>query len=91
MPSPEFFSVNTEWEEMKATLKTLQENSSEWIFKFEELCPYPFDKSITTMPFPKHFEMPRFHKYKGKEDPRHCFKEFFMACQEVSWCDTYLL
>lgn len=76
---------------MKATLKTLQDNSSEHIFKFDELCPYPFHKSIIVMPFPKLFEKPKFDKYKGKGDPHYHVKEFFMAYQEVSWCDNYLL
>lgn len=80
MFSPDPFQVNTEWEEMKPTLKALQDNSFEQVFKFDDLCPYPFDKSIMTMPFPKHFEMTRFDKYKGKGDPRHHVKQLFMAC-----------
>lgn len=76
---------------MKIALKTLQESRSEQVFKFDELYPYPYDKSIMVMPFPKHFEMPKFDKCKGKGDPRYHVKEFFMAFQEVSWCENYLL
>lgn len=51
---------------MKETLKAIQENNFERVFKFEELCPYPFDKSIIAMSFPKHFEMPKFVENEGK-------------------------
>lgn len=35
--------------------------------------------------------MPKFDKYKRKGYPCHHIKELFMACQEVAWCDNYLL
>lgn len=76
---------------MKASLKILQDNNFEKVFKFDELCPYLFDKSITSMSFPKHFEMPKFTKYQGKGDPHHHIKEFYMACQEVAYYDNDLL
>lgn len=73
-PSLEPFLVNIEWEEMKEALKILQDSSFEKFFKFDELFPYLFDKSITSMPFPKHFEIVKFTKYQGKGDPRHHIK-----------------
>lgn len=90
-PSPEPFLVNTEWEEMKVALKAIQDNSSKKLFKFDELCPYPFYNSITSCHFPKHFGMPKFTKYQEKGGPHHHIKEFYMACQEVAYCDNYLL
>jgi len=41
--------------------------------------------------FPPNFKIHKFDKYKGKGDPRDHIKEFFMACQEVSYNDVYLL
>jgi len=42
-------------------------------------------------PFPKHFETPKFDKYKGKGDPRDHLQEFYFACLEVAQEDTYLM
>jgi len=53
--------------------------------------PYPFDRNMTTIPFPQHFEIPKFDKYIRKGDTRDHIKEFFMACQEVSYDDQFLL
>ena len=64
-PSP----INSEWEQMKTALKAIQEGNDPKTFKFENVCPYPFDRAITTTPFPKHFEVPKFDKFRGKADP----------------------
>jgi hypothetical protein len=76
---------------MKNALKELKTGAESKTFKFEEVCPYPFDRSITTVPFPKHFETPKFDKYRGKGDPVSHVKEFYMACQEVAYSDNFLM
>lgn len=43
------------------------------------------------LPFPPHFETPKFDRYRGKGDPRDHIKEFFMACIEVAIEYTYLM
>jgi len=86
-PSP----LNTEWEEMKVALKAIQGGNDPKTFKFETLCPYPFDRAITMIPFPKHFEIPKFDKFRGKGDPVTHIKEFYMHCQEVVYNDAFLL
>jgi len=50
---------------MKNTLKGLQTRTHRKHYKFEDLCPYPFDHRITITPFPLGFETPKFDKYKG--------------------------
>ena len=68
--------INSKWEEMKNDLKALKDETNSKIFKFENDCPYPFDKTITMTPFPKHFEIPKFDKFRGKSDPVTHIKEF---------------
>ena len=42
-------------------------------------------------PFPKHFEIPKFDKFRGKSDPITHVKEFYMHCQEVAYNDVFLM
>lgn len=76
---------------MKSTLKDLKDGADSKTFKFEDDCPYPFDRSITMIPFPKNFEYPKFDKFRGKSDPVTHVKEFYMHCQEVAYNDVFLL
>lgn len=59
-------------------------------YTMEDLFPYPFDKKLYMLPFPTHFETPRFDKYRGKVDPQDHVREFFTACIYVAHDDTYL-
>ena len=81
--------INSEWEEMKNALRALKDGTNTKTFKFENYCTYPFDKTITMTPFPKHFEIPKFDKFRGKSDPVTHFKEFYMHCQEVAYNDVF--
>ena len=76
---------------MKTTLKAIQEGNDPKTFKFETVCPYPFDRAITMTPFPKNFEIPKFDNFRGKGDPVTHIKEFYMHYQEVAYSDTFLL
>jgi len=60
-------------------------------FSLENICAYPFDKSLNMIPFPPHFEIPQFDKYKGKGNPDDHLRAFFVACLDVAYDDTYLL
>ena len=82
--------INFEWEEMKNDLKALKDGTNSKTFKFENYCPYPFEKAITMTPFPKHCEIPKFDKFRGKSDPITHVKEFYMHCQEVAY-DVFLM
>ena len=75
----------------KIVLKNIQEGNDPKTFKFENVCPYPFDRAITMTPFPKHFEIPKFDKFRGKGDSVTHIKEFYMHCQDVAYSDTFLL
>ena len=59
-------------------------------FSFEEICPFPFDKSINVVPFPPSFKIPKFDKHMGETYPITHLKEFFILCQEVVYSDDYL-
>lgn len=43
------------------------------------------------IPFPKHFEIRKVDKFRGKGDPVTHIKEFYMHCQDVAYTDTFLL
>ena len=83
--------LNSEWEEMKNALKTIKEVNDPKTFKFESVCPYLFDRAITMVPFPKHFEIPKFDKFRGKGDLVTHMKEFYMHFQEVAYNDVFLM
>ena len=57
---------------------------------FEEIFSFPFDKSISMLPFPPNFEIPKFEKYTGETCPVTHVKEFSILCQEVAYSDDYL-
>jgi len=57
----------------------------------DDIYPYPFDGTLYMPPFPKNFETPKFDKYKGKGDPREHLRQFYIACLELSYNDTYLM
>lgn len=59
-------------------------------FSFEEVYPFPFDKSISMIPFPPNFEIPKFDKYTGETCPITHLKEFWVSCQEVAYNEDYL-
>ena len=57
---------------------------------FEEICPFPFNKSINMVPFPPSFDIPKFDKYTREICPITHLKEFSILCQEVAYSDDYL-
>ena len=59
-------------------------------FSFEEICPFPFDKSINMVPFPPNFEISKFDKYTGETCLVTHLKEFSILYQEVAYSDDYL-
>ena len=59
-------------------------------FLFEEICPFPFDRSINMIPFPPNFEIPKFDKYTGETCPITHLKEIFVLFQEVAYSEDYL-
>lgn len=85
VPTPTI--VNSKWEEMKNSLKEIKVKNEEKAFKFKEVYLYHFDRLITSVPLPRNFETPKFHKYWGKGDPVSHIKEFYMGCKEVVYND----
>lgn len=60
-------------------------------FSLNDICPYPFDRSLHMPPFPQGFETPKFKNYQGNRDPHDHVREFHLACLEVAYEDTYLM
>ena len=59
-------------------------------FSFEEICPFPFDKSINMVSFPPGFDIPKFDKYTGETCPVTHLKKFSILYQDVAYSDDYL-
>ena len=76
---------------MKNALDTIKEGNDPKTFKFESVCPYPFYRAIMMIHFPKHFEIPKFVKLRGKGAPITHIKEFYMHCQELAYNDVFLM
>lgn len=57
----------------------------------KDICPYPFDRHMIMPPFPCNFKTLKFDKYKGKGDPTDYVREFYTACLEVAYEETYLM
>ena len=91
MAEPTIQPLNFEWEEMKNAHKIIKEGNEPKTFKFESVCPYPFDRVIMIITFPKYFEIPKFDKFRGKGDLVTHVKEFYMHCQEVAYNDVFLM
>lgn len=71
-------------------LKELQVSIAKKSFKLKELCPYPFDHTIATTPFPKNFEIHKFDKYKWKGDPHNHVKELSHFERRITMITTSL-
>lgn len=84
---------NQDWAQQFQELRNMvlnMNNKGVKDFSFEEICPFPFDKSISMVPFPSGFEIPKFDKYMGETCPVTHLKEFSILCQEVAYNDDYL-
>lgn len=60
-------------------------------YSLEDICPYPFDKSLNMIPFPPNYEIPKYNKYNGKTDPQDHVREFFIMSIEFVHNETYLM
>ena len=69
----------------------LKDGTNTKTFKFENDFPYPFDKTIMMTPFPKHFEILKFDKFRGKSDPVTHVKEFYMKYEDVAYNYLFLM
>lgn len=76
---------------MKSALKALRDGTESKTFKFENDYLYLFDKTITMTPFLKHFEIPKFDKFRGKGNLVTHVKYFYMPFQEVAYNDIFLM
>ena len=60
-------------------------------FSLEKVCPLPFDKNITFMPFPQNVQIPKYDKYFGTSDPQDHLKQFYPLSMELFHDTTYLM
>lgn len=79
-----------EIQDMKDLIKNMKEGINKRPYSFQEIFPCPYNPSISITPYPPGFEMPKFKKYKGEDDPRYHVYELCVLCEEVSYSDIYL-
>lgn len=72
-------------------MTNLQTRNEKKSYTMEDLCLYPFDRTLYMSPFPLYFETPKFEKYRVKGDPRDHIRQFFTTHMEVADEDTYLM
>lgn len=60
-------------------------------YSLEDICPYPFDRSLNMAPFPPNSEIPKYDKYNGKSDPRDHIREFCTMSLDFAHNDTYMM
>jgi hypothetical protein len=76
---------------LQTQMMDMQNQGQTKSYTAEDLYPYPFDHSIQMSPFPNHFSVPKFDKYKGNSNPIEHIREFFASCVEVAHDETYLM
>src|SRR5271156_2021307 len=57
----------------------------------DSICPFPFDKSITMVPFPPNVARLKYDKYTGETDPHDHVREFCALSIEYMHEPTYLM
>lgn len=77
LPTPQ---VNLESEEIRKSFKELKARNEPKTFTFKIVRPYPFDRTIIAIPFPKNFEIPMFENFRGKGGLVTHVKELYMYC-----------
>ena len=60
-------------------------------YSLDEICPYPFDKTLNMIPFPHNYDFPKYDKYNGRSDPIDHVREFCTMSLEFTHNDTYLM
>ena len=60
-------------------------------FSLEKVCPLPFDKNITFMPFLKNVQIPKYDKYYGTLDPQDHLRQFYTLSIEFFHDTMYLM
>lgn len=82
-PSGDLQQHIKELQQQMASMQTPIKN-----YTIHKICPYPFDRSKPMPPFPPHFVVPKFDKYKGKGDPKAHTREFFTTFIELAQEDS---
>ena len=80
-----------QFKKLSKQVKALGVQKKQALYIERDLRPNPFDKSLYMPPFPRHFEAPRFQKYRGKGNPIDHIQEFCASCIKLSDEPTYLM
>lgn len=95
--NPPNLHQNTQGDELALQIQSINQNIADIQlgkiknYALEEIFPFLYDQIIPMIPFPKNGEISKFDKYKWRGDPIEHLREFFVACMDVSYNDTYLM
>lgn len=75
---------------LQQKLQDIQRGTTK-IYSLDDICPYPFERTLNMIPFPQNFDFPKYGKYNGRSDPIDHVKEFHTMSLEFTHDDTYLM
>ena len=58
---------------------------------YDQLCNEPIHPSVPYYAWPDNFELPKFDKFKGKEDPKDHLRTFKHECYLINHLDLLML
>lgn len=90
-PLSDLSTLTQQIKALQGQVRELQGGTTTKKYTLEDICPYPFDRSLNMIPFPKHCEIPKFDRYNGKTDPIDHVRDFKNLTLEFAYEDTYLM
>jgi hypothetical protein len=69
IPSNDLSALTQHVIALQIQIKEMQGGTTMKKYALEDICPYPFNRQLTMIHFPKHCEIPKFDRYNGKTDP----------------------
>lgn len=76
IPLSDLNALTQQIKALQGKIKELQGGTTTKKYTLEDIFPYPFDRSLNMIPFPKHCEIPKFDHYNGKSDPIDHVRDF---------------
>lgn len=87
---PMLHTILSELSELRKWKENMQTTDKKTQMSYD-LCPYPFDMTLSMPPFPHGYVTPNFNKYKGKTNPIDHIREFVTSCADIAHEHTYLM
>lgn len=89
-PLTDLITLTHEIRELKGKIKEMQGSTTKKYY-LEDIFPYPFDRQLNMIPFPKHCEILKFDRYNEKTYPIDHIREFKNMILEFAHEETYFM